>query len=478
MDKYRSLAKNTMVFAVGTLASKLLVFLLVPFYTRVLSEEAYGTVDIVVQTCNLLIPLATLGITHAIIRFGLDKTEDKKSVFTLGVITVLIGFSVLLCLWPLLERIGFLTEYVGYMYLFILFSSLQMVCAEFVRARGFVRLYAIDGVFRTVVMIILNVVFLGTLKMGPVGYMLANILTDVASTLILFFVAKMYNFLSIKSAKMHLLRQMISYAVPMIPNTICTWIINISDRYIIAFIIGTAVNGLYAVANKVPTILIHVANIFSGAWQISAVTEEDEREKFFSRVFGMYCAIAFLAGSVLIATAQISTALLASPDYFEAWVFVPFLVMGTLFACLASFLSSIYMVYKKSQYTFYTTLIGAVVNIVLNIALIPMFGANGAAFATFISYFVMFISRFVHTRKWIKIKISHMYFWLNFVLILAQCVIILLNLPNYLLYQGALFAVVLLLNVKKMIGAIDSFGLLDKFIPTNLRKILRNFISE
>lgn len=459
MDKYKSLAKNTMVFAIGTLASKLMVFLLLPFYTRVLPQDGYGTVDIIVQTCNLLIPLATLGITHAIIRFGLDKKIDKKSVYTLGLFTVACGFSVLLLFWPLLAKIAFLKEYVGYIYIFILMSSLQMLGAEFIRARGMIRFYAIDGVFRTVLTILLNVLFLGVMSMGPVGYLLATICTDATSTVLMFLLAKLYRFVSVKSASKTLAKEMLRYAIPMIPNTICTWIINISDRYVIAYLIGTAANGLYAVSNKVPTILIHIANIFSGAWQISAVTEEKERERFFTRVFQMYCAIAFLSASGLIATAKISTVLLASPEYFEAWRCVPFLVMGTMFACLASFLSSVYMVEKKSQYTFYTTLVGALTNIVLNVLMIPAFGANGAAIATFISYFVMFFSRFLHTRKWICIRVNPLNFGLSFAVVLLQCILILTELPYYLVYQCLLFAVVLLLNGKKVLSAVVDFGL-------------------
>ncbi len=465
MDKYKSLAKNTMVFAIGTLSSKLLVFLLLPFYTRVLPQDGYGTVDLIVQTCNLLIPLATLGITHAIIRFGLDRTADKKSVYTLGLLTIFCGFAILLLFWPLLAKISFLTEYVGYIYLFIFCSSLQMLCSEFIRARGMVRFYAIDGVFRTVLTILLNVLLLGVFKMGPRGYLLATICTDATSTILIFLLAKLYHFISFRRAKAVLAKEMLRYAIPMIPNTICTWIVNISDRYMIAYIIGTAANGLYAVSNKVPTILIHIANIFSGAWQISAVTEEQERERFFTRVFRMYTAIAFLIASGLIATAQISTILLASPDYFEAWRCVPFLVMGTMFACLASFLSSVYMVYKKSQYTFYTTFISAMANIVLNSILIPILGANGGAIATFISYFIMFFSRFIHTRKWIQIRCNMVNFWLNFAIILMQCILILLDLPYYLVYQCLLFGLVLLLNGRRVFVAVASFGVLDRILP-------------
>lgn len=465
MDKYKNLAKNTMVFAIGTLSSKLLVFFLLPFYTRVLPKGDYGAVDVVVQTCNLLIPIATLGITHAIIRFGLDKLSDKRSVFTLGLFTVFCGFGFLLLFWPLVGQISFLSEYVGYIYFYILTASLQMLCAEFVRVRGMVRFYAIDGVFRTVLTILLNVLFLGVFRMGTVGYLLATILTDFVSMLLLFFVGKLYRFISPKSAKADLAKNMLRYAIPMIPNTICTWIVNISDRYIISFIIGVAANGLYAVSNKVPTILIHVANIFSGAWQISAVTEEEERERFFTRVFKMYSAIAFLSASALIATAQITTRMLAAPDYFEAWKCVPFLVMGTMFACLASFLASVYMVEKKSQYTFLTTLLGAVTNVVLNMIMIPHLGANGAAIATFISYLVMFLVRFFHTQQWIKIRCNLMQFALCSVLVLLQCILILAELPYYLLYQAVLFVLVFLFNMKPLFSALSGIGFLRRFIP-------------
>ncbi|MFR1759779.1 MAG: lipopolysaccharide biosynthesis protein, partial [Christensenellaceae bacterium] len=82
MDKYKKLVSNTVIFAIGTFSSKLLVFLLMPLYTRVLSESDYGVVDLLMQTGNLLLPLVSLGINNAIIRFGLDKSSDSREVFT------------------------------------------------------------------------------------------------------------------------------------------------------------------------------------------------------------------------------------------------------------------------------------------------------------------------------------------------------------------------------------------------------------
>ena len=64
MDKYKKLISNTVIFAIGTFSSKVLVFLLMPLYTRVLSDAEYGITDLIVQTGNLLLPLASLGIVN------------------------------------------------------------------------------------------------------------------------------------------------------------------------------------------------------------------------------------------------------------------------------------------------------------------------------------------------------------------------------------------------------------------------------
>ena len=98
MDKYKNLISNTVIFAIGTFSSKVLVFLLMPLYTRVLSDAEYGITDLIVQTGNLLLPLASLGIVNAVIRFGLERHVRKSDVFTTGLATILTGFCIMLLL--------------------------------------------------------------------------------------------------------------------------------------------------------------------------------------------------------------------------------------------------------------------------------------------------------------------------------------------------------------------------------------------
>ncbi len=456
MDKYKRLMSNTLVFAIAAFGSKLLVFLMMPFYTRVMNTHDYGVADVLVQTCNLLIPFATIGINNAIIRFGLEKTSSKKGVFTVGLVTIVLGFVILCAFYPLIEQVSVLRGYTIYLLLFVLGSALHGLCSQFARAIGYIRFYAVDGIFATLLTIVLNVVFLAGFGWGVEGYILSTIITDFVCAILVFVLTRLWRFVRIAKVTKSLYVRMLSYCTPLIPNTVCNLVVSISDRYLITYMIGEASNGIYAVANKIPTILMIVANIFAEAWQISAVTEEEGRERFFSRVCGVYQALAFSVASALVLTAQLSTAILAASEYYEAWQYIPLLVCATTFSCIATFLSSIYMVEKKSVYTLVTTMLAAVTNIVLNIWWIPLYGIYGASVATFVSYFVMFAVRAVHTRKFVKIKWNLKKLFSNIVLLVAQIIVMMTMFYGYIVVSALITAIVVVINFKDLIAVVKA----------------------
>jgi O-antigen/teichoic acid export membrane protein len=453
MNRYKKLLSNTVIFAVGTFSSKVLVFLLMPFYTRVLSDAEYGTVDLIVQTSNLLLPLATVGINNAVIRFGLERQNNPKSVFSIGLLTILGGFLVVLLLSPIINSLGFLDGYSYLVFIYVFTSSIHNLCAQFCRSRGYVKLYAIDGIFNTCLTIFFNIMFLAVFHFGIVGYVLATILSDFIQSMFLIYIASLWKFFSLKAVKKTMARNMLKYSVPLIPTTICTWIVNISDRYMIAFLLGNSVNGIYAVSNKIPSILTIVATIFGDAWQISAVEEERGRRDFYSKVLSVYVSVAFTVGSFLILTSKLMTMLLASPDFYSAWQYMPFLIMGTTFACLAYFMNSVYMVAKKSLATLTTTMIAAGSNLILNFFLIPKFGALGAAFATFCSYFLMFVVRSVHSNKYISLKWPGGRLIINFCIVFVQSILMVKEVPFWLPIEIILFLIVLVINLRELLRA-------------------------
>ena len=179
MNKYKRLLTNTIVFAIGTFASKLLVLLLTPLYTKILSPEQYSIADLVMQTANLLIPVFTVSIANAVMRFGMDKHEDKAAVFTTGFTTISIGFAALLLCSPalLLLKDG-VDAYIPVILVYVLASGMHSLCLQFVRSQGHVKLFAFDGILNTLLTIGFNILFLVGLNMHVTGYLMSTVLAD------------------------------------------------------------------------------------------------------------------------------------------------------------------------------------------------------------------------------------------------------------------------------------------------------------
>ena len=451
MDKYKKLFSNTVIFAIGTFSSKVLVFLLMPLYTWALSPDEYAVTDLIVQSGNLLLPLVSLGIVNSIIRFGLDKSVRKSDVFTSGLITVACGFGGLILLSPLLSMIDIFSGNILLVYIFTLTSTLRSLCSQFVRARGMVRLFAFDGVLSTITTILFNVLFLVVFKFGVIGYVMAIVCSDLLSSVFLFFVASLHRFVQIKTFNKKIWKEMLIYALPLIPNTICWWITNVSDRFIVTYMLGHHMDGLYAVSYKLPTIITLFSSIFMSAWQISAITEENGRSKFFTQIFRSYSSLIFMAGAAIIPFSKILVMLFAQPSYYDAWQFIPFLVMATVFNCFGTFLGSVFAVEKKSILMFLTISGGAALNVALNFLLIPLWGVNGAAFATFASYVLVFILRFIGTRRYIKIQIPLFQFLSNIVVLLGMALIMIFEIPGWIVFEALLLIALLALNLRDLL---------------------------
>ena len=425
-NKYKKLFANTLIFTVGKFVSKLIVIFMLPFYTSYLTSAEYSTADLITNLCNLLIPMACLGVSEGIFRGAAAKNVDKESFFTNGTLLMLIGGAVFLALSPLLNLFEYFTDYIWLIVLYVLASNIHSVCSQYVCAIGRTKLFAGQGVLNTMLTVLLNILFLVGFDMGINGYVLSIVLADFLSTVFLVFAARLYRAFIPKKIDRAVLKDLLRFCLPLIPSTVFWWITGVSDRYMVAYFCSDEMNGLYAAAYKIPTLLTYVVVIFNDAWKLSAVAESDNREecaKFYSGVFRYYIAVMFAGGGILAFGAQIFAKILFAESYFAAWVFIPILSAATVFTALDTFLGSAYFTVKKTGMSFWTSLIGAVLNIALNIILIPskgpLGGAIGASIATFVSYFAVFIIRALTMKKFIPFKMYPVKLILNTFFIFA-----------------------------------------------------------
>ncbi|SDN28325.1 polysaccharide biosynthesis C-terminal domain-containing protein [Acetanaerobacterium elongatum] len=456
MNQYKKLLSNTLIFAIGQLGTKILMFLLMPITTHILAPEEMSTARLVSNTANFIIPITAVCIGEAVIRFALESKTHKSDVFSAGILTVLAGFAVFLMFYPLMDLLPFTKGYTVLLYLYVLASSLNGVCAQFVRAKGYVRLYAFDGVLNTLMYFVFTLLGLIVFKLGIVGYVLSTILADFLSAVFLIWIAELWRYFKIKKLDKQLWKSMLLYSLPLIPNTVFFWIISLSDQYFVTGIVGSAINGLYTTSYTIPNLLVVVSTFFMQAWQLSAFTETDERvrARFYTTVFDAYQSLLFVAGSALILLIQPITRILVSKNFFDSWIYVPYLIVAIVFNCFGSFFASIYMAEKRNVMTMITTFSGAALNVVLNIILIPKFGANGASFATFASYFVVFVFRCIHSRKYLKVDVSWARLIISTTILILQAVIIILQIKYWIVFEIALTVIVLLVNAKTLITAL------------------------
>ncbi len=456
MGRYKKLFSNTLILALGTFGSKFLVFFMMPLYTACLSPEQYSVADLISQTANLLIPFACAGIAEGIFRFAMEELEDKKKVFSSGLFVLLVMSLIFLCLSPLLGLYRMLDSYVWLVVLYVLAANLHSVVAQYIRAKGNMTLFSLGGIVGTALTITFNLVFLLGVGMGVMGYVLSVILGDVLVTVFLLLLSGVWRDVDLRSVQGAKIREMLKYSVPMIPTTIFWWVTSVSDRFLLIEMQGSEINGLYAAAYKAPTLLTLFCTVFIEAWQFSAVLEKDEGERstFFTRVFAGFQGLIFMAASALTLLSIPVTRILLADSYFASWQYIPPLALAMAYSALVTFMGSVYMVRKKSVYSFLTAAIGAAVNIIFNLLLIPKYSAMGAAIATFISYFVVLLIRGAHTVKLVKFRLGIPRLVFNTVALLGQSLLMLSELRLRFLWSALIFAAILAVNGQVILGAV------------------------
>ncbi|NSM83094.1 oligosaccharide flippase family protein [Enterococcus faecalis] len=420
MNKYKKLLNNSLIFAVGNLGSKMLVILLVPLYTRYLTPGEYGTVDLVMTTTNMLTPIISFNIHDAVLRYILDKKYANDKVLSNGLIITLIGmfFSVFLLFLPI--------EYSNYLSIIIVLQSFQSLFSNYARGIGRVKLFTMNGLLYTLFASAFTVLFLVFLNMGLSGYFLAIIIATFLSTFFLFVMMRLDKIVRIKNIDWYILKRMLLYSIPLIPNSFAWWLSNASSRYFILFFLGVSTNGLFAIANKVPALLTMLNTIFFQSWQLSAVEEynSNENSAFYTNVFFNYTQMIFSVNAVILTILKLLMFHFVTREFFSSWLYIPPLLVAGIYASFSSFLGTTYIAAKQTKGVLITTIIGFILNVLLNIICVPVLGGIGAGVASLLSFLVIWLIRQKDSQKFISIKINKKNMILNHTLLLIQILLL------------------------------------------------------
>jgi hypothetical protein len=425
MSRGGKLAKNTIVLAIGTFLPKLATFITLPILTGSLTKESYGTYDLIVVLVSLFLPAVTLQIQTAAFRFLIDirdKKEKVKSIVTnITAFIVPVSIIALLILYFCLYKIDFEVRILICLYYFldIFGNSLRQI----VRGLSENLKYSLSAIINSLAQLIFVVVFVWYFEIGLLGGVLALAVAELISALYLFFSAKIYKFLDFKIISIKEIKRMLAYSWPMVPNSMSMWVMRVSDRLVITFFMNVSANAVYAVANKIPQLLTLAQTTFTMAWQENAsiVSKDEDADRYYSDMYKTMFDLMAGAMCMIIAFVPLLFIILVRGDYSEAYNQIPILLIGMVFYAMSAYLGGIYVAYMKTKSVGITTIVAAVLNVIIDIALINFIGLYAASLSTLISYVFLFFYRLIDVRKIVKIKydLKHMFLVFAFMAIVS-----------------------------------------------------------
>lgn len=425
MNQYKKLANNSLLFFIANFGSRILTFLMVPYYTYSLSMAEYGTVDVLVSTISLAVPLVTFSMGDIVTLYLVKKQYSVETIFTNSIMLLAVGNLFILILFPVIYSIDTFKPYIHYFFLLILVQSFYSVFQSYARGIGKVAAFAISGIIYTASLVSLNIYFLTYCKMGIPGYLQSMIIAYAVGILFLALSIGRFRAFRLQTFNRGYIKGLLKLSIPILPTAVLWWIMNISDKYSILFFMSVSANGLYTVAHKIPTILSMLYNVFQQAWQLSTMEMESrfERSNMYSHLFEVLTCLLAGATSILIIAAKPVILVFCEAAYAEAWKVVPLLLYSAVYNALSGFFGSNYIPMKKTINALKITVIGTIINIILNVILVPIWGLQGAALATCAGFLYMTVHKMLDTREFTPLDINIRRFAVSNLLIIVQMIV-------------------------------------------------------
>lgn len=413
MNRQTELAKNTIILTVGKMCTQFVSFLLLPLYTALLVPSEFGIVDLFNTYISLLTPICNWQLENGLFRFMIDcrNNHDKqKTLFSTIVITNMFQVGCYLVFFVLAQ--GFISsEYKFFLAADVVVNIFLNTMLQFPRGMGKNSIYSIASFLSATITVVLNVVLIAVLRYGALGMFVATLLAKALTCVYLLCAMKTWRYFSFRNFNKKVLKEVLRYSVPLVPNQLSWWVVGASDRSIVSHFISVAANGIYTVANKFSTVFITFYNVFNLSWteSVSLHMNDDDRDNFLTDIintmFNLFAAI----DVGIIAIMPFMFNIMINEQYAEAYFQIPILMVAVLFQVVVGLYSVIYVALKKSVEIAKTSLWAAIINVTVDIILIRTIGLYAASISTLVAYAAMAIYRYFDVKRYVNVCLKRKY---------------------------------------------------------------------
>ncbi len=422
IKKIKELGKDTAVYGISTIVGRFLNFLLVPFYTHFISTTAMGIYGNIYAYVAFLNIIYIYGMDAAFMKYSsLAGPEDKKKVFSTAYIFVTLSTLVLTAVLLLL-RLPFghvmavpaqYTKLIYYVILILLFDTLALVPFANLRLERKAGKFAALKLTNILINLGLNLLLFIKFHWGIEAIFAANLAASAVTLLLL--IPEILKHLKIKIYGEQL-KKMLRFGLPYLPASLASIMVQVIDRPIVLAMTDAGTLGLYQTGYKLGIFMMLVVSMFQYAWQpffLNNARETNAREIFAKvmTLFVLAASLLWVVVSLFIDNAAAwefaSGRSLIERHFLPGLVVVPIILLAYLFYGIYVNLQAGLYIAEKTKYFPVVTIAGALVNVAVNLLLIPRLGIVGAALATLASYLVMAAGLFYFAQKFYPIAYEY-----------------------------------------------------------------------
>ena len=410
-NREKSFIKNTIIIFLSKFCTQFLSFFLLPLFTSLLSTEEYGYFDLYSTYAWLLAIFLTLQLENGMFRFLIDERKNKKgidSIISNGIVVIFIQLIFFIGLYFASLKLLNITN-IEYIFMMTVATSLLNLMLQITRGLGKNIEYSIASIISGVLNVIFSFMFIKVLSLKLLGIVLAYILANLIAAVYLIFKIKIYRYLDFKMLSKTKIKELMVYSFPLIPNSISSWIMNISDKVMISFFLGVSFNGIYSISTKFSILLSHIYTVFSLSWTESASmsTNDVDRSNYFSKIINNVFFICSFIGLIMLSAMPIIFKILIQESYFSAYNYIPILILASFFELFSVLIGGVFIALKLPKEIATTTIIGGIINITINFLFLKKYGLSIACISTLMSYMYIAMIRYIKITKHVKIKLEY-----------------------------------------------------------------------
>ena len=410
MSRARLLIENFLIYGLGSIASKIVPFAMLPVVTRLMpGTEYFGLNDLQCTIVSFASAIVLLGMYDAMFRMFFEREDDlgfKKKVCSTAFFAVLIasiiGAALLFAFKDLIASVFFRS--VDYTVLVLIASGSTMVSACNSILAAPTRMMNKRLVFvamNCVIPILSYAISIPMLLAGEylVALPFAAFMSNMVSCLVFFLLNRTW--FSISCFRLKLFREMLKIGLPLMPTFLFYWVFSSADRLMIVNYLGAGDEGIYAASLRIGQISQLIYAAFAQGWQYFAFStmKDDDQVELTSTIYEGLGVVSMIATGALMLILHPLFALMFPPDYATGVIAAPYLFLSPLLLMLFQTGGNQFLVVKKTWPSFFILLAGVIINLALNAMLIPLLGIEGAAIATLAGYLGSVLLEYPVLRK-------------------------------------------------------------------------------